>query len=75
MKADIATTDKVRDVTAEARENLEDIYAEVKAERGDGTEAPAQDIPVGMEDSGTTSGTAGEQSGSRRGRARGNNNA
>lgn len=45
MKGYVATADRVKQWTAEARENLEDIYAEVQAERGDG--ASPQPAPDG----------------------------
>ncbi len=42
MKAYIAASDRVQEMTAEARESLEDLYVEVKSERQNG--APAQPI-------------------------------
>jgi hypothetical protein len=64
MKGYVATADRVKQWTAEARENLEDIYAEVQAERGNG--AAAEPATAGEEE---TAGTTTAQS-SRRIRGR-----
>ncbi|GEM_PF-2512085 len=67
MKGYVAAADRVKGWTAEARENLEDIYAEVQAERGNGVSA--ESMPMGEEDN-AGAGTASVQSGRRsRGRA------
>jgi hypothetical protein len=45
MKVYLAASDKVQELTAEARDSLEDLYAEAKAEQAEGgsetSEAPA----------------------------------
>ncbi len=65
MKGYVAAADRMKQWTAEARENLEDIYAEVQAERGSGVSAEA-----GMAADEEHAGVAAPQAGRRsRGRA------
>ena len=48
MKGYVVAADRITEATAEARENIEDLYHEAKSERGDRTEPSAngQDSPA-----------------------------
>ena len=67
MQAYVVASDKVREVTSEARESVEDLYAEAKAERRNGRASKtALVVPAtASASSRRTSGTSGSRSASR----------
>jgi DNA replicative helicase MCM subunit Mcm2 (Cdc46/Mcm family) len=46
VKAYVSTSDRVQEMTAEARETLEDLYAEVQSEREQESAPPRKPRPI-----------------------------